>query len=405
MKNFVSLGFALNPSSKFIHVSYSDDLVRDNSQCVMNLINSSPYQSLFPEVKILGRSPSKWKTTQNGQFLATSSGGQITGFGAGDVVDLDKKPSENEFSGFAGAIVIDDPLKPDDAFSDKIRNSINLHFETTIRNRINSPDTPIIIIMQRLSEQDLCGYLHGIEPDTWQTIKLPAIYTDKNGNEVSMWKEKYSLDDLHKLREINPWVFETQYMQNPQPLEGLMYSNGFRTYENIPFTKTRIVKNYTDTADLGADYLCSITYVETDIGNYLLDVLYTQAPMEETETQVAQMLSKYNVEEAIIEANNGGRSFARKVEEIMRTMGNTKTRFKTFHQTQNKASRIFLNSSDVQNMCYMPVGWQNIWAKFATALLGYMKIGQNAHDDAPDALTGTVEFRKKVKKTSLIGLF
>lgn len=371
----------------------------------MNLIKSSPYQTLFPEVKILGRSPSKWKTTANGQFLAVSSGGQVTGFGAGDVVDLDKEDSEEEFGNFAGGIIIDDPLKPDDAFSETSRAKINLHFETTIRNRINSPNTPIIIIMQRLHEKDLCGYLHGIEPDVWQTIKLPAIYSDEKGNDVSMWEEKYSLKDLYNLREINPWVFETQYMQNPQPMYGLMYPDGFRTYEHIPYSKTRIVKNYTDTADVGADYLCSITYIETEIGNYILDVIYTQAPMEETETQVAQMLSKYNVEEAIIEANNGGRSFARKVEEIMRAIGNTKTRFKTFHQSQNKASRIFLNSSDVQNMCYMPVGWQNIWAKFATALLGYMKIGQNAHDDAPDALTGTVEFRKKVKKTSLIGLF
>ena len=371
----------------------------------MNLMKSSAYQSLFPEVKIVGRSPSKWKTTSGGMFLAAASGGQITGFGAGDVVDLEKEANDEDFSNFAGAIVIDDPLKPSDALSENIVDKINLNFENTIRSRINSPNTPIIIIMQRLSEKDLCGYLQGIEPDIWQTIKLPAIYTDEKGNEMSLWKEKYSLEDLHRIHDVNPWIFETQYMQNPQPLQGLMYPDGFRTYQHIPYTKYRIVKNYTDTADVGADFLCSITYVETEIGNYLLDVLYTQAPMEETETQVAQMLSKYNVEEAIIEANNGGRGFSRKVEEIMRNIGNTKTRFKTFHQTANKDNRIFSNSSDVQNMCYMPQGWQNMWPQFSSSILNYKKTGQNLHDDAPDALTGTVEFRKKVQKTSIVGLF
>lgn len=67
-----------------------------------------------------------------------------------------------------------------------------------------------------------------------------------------------------------------------------------------------IRKNYTDTADEGKDFLCSICYVETEAGNYVLDVLYTQKGMEYTEPKTAEMLSKHNIQEAVIESNNGG---------------------------------------------------------------------------------------------------
>ena len=71
-----------------------------------------------------------------------------------------------------------------------------------------------------------------------------------------------------------------------------MYENPFKEYDILPATKLRKVKNYTDTADEGADFLCSITYLETEIGNFILDVLYTAKPMEYTEPKTAEMLTK-----------------------------------------------------------------------------------------------------------------
>lgn len=117
-------------------------------------------------------------------------------------------------------------------------------------------------------------------------------------------------------------MFDTQYMQNPTPLEGLLYGK-FRTYREIPYTNRRIRKNYTDTADTGKDRLCSIDYLDTEIGNFVLDVIYTDAPMEETEPRVARMLAKDGVTVANIESNNGGRGFARNVESQLRAMGRT----------------------------------------------------------------------------------
>ena len=418
IKNFIAEGFAINPAARFIHLSYSDDLARDNSRGVQQIMRSEEYRLLFPQAQPTSVSTRKWETRAGGGMYAISSAGQVTGFGAGIV---DKEEDEElaaevqeledsaalETEGFGGAIVIDDPIKPDDARSEQIREKINQKFETTIRNRTNSRRTPIIIIMQRLDDNDLCGYLERLEPDVWTVIKLPVIQEDpETGEEKALWPFKHTLEELHELREKNAFVFDTQYMQNPRPLEGLMYERGFRTYSEVPATKYRKVKNYTDTADTGTDYLCSITYVETDIGNYILDVYYTDKPMEVTESETARRITNHGVQEAIIESNNGGRSFARKVEELCRTVFvNRKTAFRWFFQDKNKNERIFHNSNEVQNLTFFPEGWEHLWPKFYEAITHFSKIGKNAHDDAPDALTGTVEFRKDSGRISAVGVF
>lgn len=384
VKAFISAGLAMNPAAKFIHLSYSDDLAHDNSEEIRDIVKSDEYRALFPYVEIKDGSDSKkkWLTTSGGGVYATSTGGQITGFGAGAV---------DNSTGFSGAIVIDDPIKPEDALSDAKREKANQRFETTIRNRVNSRNTPIVIIMQRLHENDLCGYLTQKEPGEWTVISLPAILHE-NGEEVALWPFKHRLEELRKMREIDPYVFETQYMQNPTPMEGLMYGK-FKTYREIPYTNRAIRKNYTDTADTGADRLCSIDYVETEVGNYVLDVVYTDAPMEETEPMVARMLTRDHVMVANVESNNGGRSFARSVENQLRIMGNNSTEVRWFHQGANKDERIFARSAEVMNMTYMPDGWEAMWPEFYRELSGYRKFGKNAHDDGADALTGTVEKR------------
>lgn len=127
--------------------------------------------------------------------------------------------------------------------------------------------------------------------------------------------------------------------------------------------------------------------------------------METTEPMTANILDKYDVEVANIESNNGGRGFARKVDELLRAMGNGATRVKWFSQTRNKDSRIFNMSATVQNTCLFPRGWRDRWPLLYDVLTNYKKTGKNAHDDAPDALTGTVEFRPKTNRKSASKFF
>lgn len=386
-RNFIAMGLAINPAAKFIHLSYSGDLALGNSVAVKDIVKSEDYQRLFGvEIAVGTDTKSQWNTTKGGGLYATSSLGQVTGFGAGAI------ENEGDEWQFGGAIVIDDPIKPADALSDNNREAANLHFETTIRNRVNSRNTPIIIIMQRLHEHDLCGYLMELEPDEWEVLSVPCISYNEDGEEEALWPFKHTIEELHKIESANQFVFDTQYMQNPKPLEGLMYSK-LRTYEILPMEQS-IRKNYTDTADKGADFLCSVCYVETPSGMYVTDVLYTDKPMEYTEVKTAEMLLINGTQLVKVESNNGGEGFARNVEKNVRLQGTPvalKMNFTSFFQSLNKNVRIFSHSAEVQNLIYFPSDWETRWPQFAQAVKGYRKVGRNAHDDAPDALTGMVE--------------
>lgn len=417
IKSFVSWGFALNPKCRFLHLSYSDMLVNDNSETIRNIMSEPLYQELFPRSALMKEKDSskRWKTKAGGEFYAVSTQGQVTGFGAGNV---DEDPNDVsayrlmtgdpelddilEMMGatsnvFQGAIVIDDPLKPEEADSDIVRERINLRFENTIRNRTNSRNTPIIIIMQRLHENDLCGYLRSIEPDEWEVLSLPAIQADvETGDEHALWPMKHTLEELHRLRQINPLVFDTQYMQDPTPKEGLMYGDGFRTYTRDELPQGREAHrrwNYTDTADTGADFLCSICFIDTPTTVYVTDVIYTDAPMEATERTVPDMLARNQTVDALIESNNGGRGFARKVKERLRMVfKNFKCAVRYFTQTKNKATRIFTASAGVMNDIAFPTGWEKKWPQFYSAITTYRKDNKKRqHDDAPDCLTGVYE--------------
>lgn len=391
---FIAYCLALYPYSKFLHLSYSGSLTQDNSEAIKDIINSEYYQLLFDTRIRFGKdTKSRWDTIQGGSVYATSTLGQITGFGAGRTDIKDK---------FSGAIVIDDPIKPEDAFSDNMRETVNRRFETTIRNRVNSRETPIIIIMQRLHEHDLCGYLEEVEPGVWKTLKLPCIFDGEDGEPKALWPFKHSLNELEQLAVINPIVFETQYMQNPKPFEGLMYTN-FRTYETLPLDPG-MRKNYTDTADTGSDFLCSICYYETKVGMYITDLLYTKKPMEETEPATAQMLVRNQTQIAKIESNNGGRGFSRNVERNVRLIGGpvaNKMRIVSFAQSGNKVTRILTRSAEVQNLIFFPADWESRWPQFAGAIKSFRREGRNAHDDGPDVLTGMVEMYRKDSPTPM----
>lgn len=432
VKAFISWCFALNAACRFLHLSYSDMLVNDNSSVIRQIMLEPLYKELFPNSALAKdkESSTRWKTKAGGELYAVSTQGQVTGFGAGNVeqevdentqsVDQMWTEQESELfrilglleankNIFEGAIIIDDPLKPEDAMSDTVRERINQRFETTIRNRTNSRKTPIIIIMQRLHEHDLCGYLMEVEPDEWTVLSLPAILDLDEDTESALWDLKHTLPELKRMREINPLVFDTQYMQDPKPKEGLMYSSGFGTYtqETLATLKgahaTRM--NYTDTADTGADSLCSINYIDTPEYAYVTDVLYTDKAMEITEPQTAQLMHSGGTVTANIESNNGGRGFARNVRRLLRTkFHNFRVTINMFHQSENKYVRIFSHSAEAQNMILFPEGWERKWPKFHAALMSYRKDNKrkSQHDDAPDAVTGIVEMHGKGARTKKI---
>lgn len=390
-----------NPDARVAIVSYNTTKARKFNREIQRIIDDAEYNAIFPDTS-LGRSEfgdsGTWIRSSDeceivnhrGSFKTVGVGGALTG----EPVDV---------------LIIDDIYKDaKSAWSPTIRENVADWYDTVAETRLHN-DSQQLIVFTRWHEDDLGGTLlnqQGIydpdnNPDGWQVVTYKAIkegsptdYDPRNEGEA-LWEERHSLQKLESIRKRNPQVFESLYQQDPKPSEGLMYSFGFQTYTIRPATKYVKRRSYVDTADTGADFLCAIIYDETDIGNFVLDVLYTQKPMEYTEVALARMLTKWQVADCIVESNNGGRGFQRAVEKQCRLMENARTHFTWFTQTDNKDVRIFSNSAAVQNLTYMPDGWERTFPEFSKAITGYLKAGQNDHDDAPDALTGTIEKRKK----------
>jgi predicted phage terminase large subunit-like protein len=216
--NFIAWCFGKVPDAEFIHASYSGALAVNNSTQVRGLVQHEAYTEIFPALQLASDAQHHWKTTVGGVMYATGTGGTITGFGAGKHRD-----------GFGGAIIIDDPHKADEARSDVIRQSVIDWFQNTLESRKNSPDTPIIVIMQRLHEADLAGWLlgdrgkDGTGPavaggngEVWENVCLPVW----NEDGTPLWPEKHDADTLRRMEKAAPYVFAGQYRQRPAPPEG-----------------------------------------------------------------------------------------------------------------------------------------------------------------------------------------
>lgn len=403
-----------NPDKKVAVISYSATKARKFNREIQRIIDTEEYAEIFPSTKLNASNI----TTVAGAWLRNADECEIVGHRGGFKTVGVGGPLTGEP---VDMLIMDDIYKDaKTAWSPTVRESIEDWYDTVAETRLHN-DSQQLIVFTRWHENDLAGRLleqQGIydpvtNPNGWVVVTYQAIKvgkpTDYDPREEGepLWPERHNLEKLKAVRNRNSHVFESLYQQDPKPLQGLMYEQGFREYDVIPYSAKMVRKNYTDTADTGDDYLCSICYTETEDANYVTDILYTQKPMEYTETKTAEMLTKHQTQVCIIESNNGGRGFARNVEKQVRALNNTKTRFKWFHQKDNKVVRIFSKSADVQNMVYFPRGWDKMWPDFYQAVTTYMKVGKNDHDDAPDALTGTVEWRGKAvsRAKDLSGVF
>lgn len=165
---FCSYGFCQNPGCRFLHISGDKDLVLDNSSKIRDQI-LHPISKKLWGVKAKDDSDAKglWKTNQTGAFYARAAGSKLVGFRAGR-----SKP------GFQGAILIDDPQDETDVQSPVKINRFPERYKSVIRHRVDNRNTPIIVVMQRLNEQDFSGFLlEGGSGEMWYHLCLPALVT------------------------------------------------------------------------------------------------------------------------------------------------------------------------------------------------------------------------------------
>lgn len=152
----------------------------------------------------------------------------------------------------SNCILIDDPVKPDDAFSDTMRDRINRRFNNTIASRTNSPETPIIVIMQRLHENDMTGFLlAGGSGEKWDHLCIPAITEDRD----ALWPEKHSIDALRVMEDADPYTFAGQYMQRPSPLAGgILKPDNIQIIDALPVGPIEWVRGWDFASTTTGDY-------------------------------------------------------------------------------------------------------------------------------------------------------
>ena len=375
--------------------SYNETLSSTFAKQVRDTIAERPtlgvtvYNDIFPDTKIKygEASMSKWALEGSSQanYLATSPSGTATGFGC-------------------NIMILDDTIKNvEEAYNaNKLQQLIDWFTNTMLSRTENG--FKLIIIMTRWCNDDLAGFILA-NYDNVVHINYKAVQDDGTMLcEDILSKADFAL----KTKNMNKDIVLANYQQEPIDVKGRLYTS-IKTYREIPKDDNgnplfKYILNYTDTADEGSDFLCSICYGIYEDTYYILDVLYTKDGMEITEPETARMLTRNNVGCAAIESNNGGRGFARNVERECRQMGNNHTVIRWFHQSQNKKARILSNSTSVMNNVLFPINWQDRWADFATDIMKYQKEGQNAHDDAPDALTGVYE-NPKPRNTAQLKTF
>lgn len=387
-----------DPDLKVAIASYSASLASKFNRRVQRILDSEAYAGYFPDTRIKqGSRPAGYIRTadeveiidRRGSLLSVGREGSLTG----NRVDC---------------FILDDLYKDAiEANSPLIRENCWEWYTSVVKTRMHNRSRELIVFT-RWHEEDLIGtiarrepvipfadwdQLDGFPSGSWLLLNFEALKSspptrvDPRSAGEPLWPERQSAELLLAKRNLDPLRFECMYQGHPSAAEGLLYGNHFLTYEELPADIVRRA-NYTDTADTGEDYLCSVSYaVDSDGVIYVTDAVYSNEPMELTEQLVAEMLVRSDTRSALVESNNGGRGFARAVQRLA-----PHVRVEWFHQAGNKEARILSHSATVLHNLRLPAGWHRTWPELYGHLTTYRRrFRSNRWHDAPDVLTGIVE--------------
>ncbi|CBW74448.1 Large terminase subunit [Mycetohabitans rhizoxinica HKI 454] len=365
--NFIAWTLGQVPDAEFIHASYAAPLAANNSANVRSLVQHEAYQQVFPACRLASDSKSHWITTEGGVMYAAGAGGTITGFGAG-----------KHREGFGGAIIIDDPHKPDEAKSDVIRQGVIDWFQNTLESRKNSKDTPIILIMQRLHERDLAGWLlDGGNGESWEHVCLPAIQDDG----TALWPEKHTIDDLRRMEQAAPYVFAGQYLQRPSPPDGgLIKPDAITTIDALPAGTIKWVRGWDLAATIDGDYTAGAKLGKLEDGRFVIaDVVRLRCGPDERDAALTNTAARDGKSVRISLPQDPGQ--AGKTQALYLTRKLAGYAVTTSPESGDKATRAepLAAQINVGNVLMLRGPWND-------ALLNEMRLFPNGtHDDQVDA--------------------
>ena len=229
------------PDCNFLYISYSHELAEKHTATIKEILEMAEFKRLFGvELSPDSKAKGSFKTLAGGCVKAFGSAGGITGQDAG-LPNCDR---------FSGAVVIDDSHKPDEVHSDTLRDKVIFNYNETIKPRPRGPKVPIVFIGQRLHEADLPAFfIDAKDGYTWKKVILKSI--DDAGN--ALYPEVNTIEKLRIEEQFNPYVFASQYQQNPQPAGGGIFKpEWFIELDEEPNIISTFIT--ADTAETAKDY-------------------------------------------------------------------------------------------------------------------------------------------------------
>lgn len=367
--NFIAWAMGKSPDSEFIHVSYSATLAVNNSVSIRDLVRHEEYRAIFPRVELAEEARAHWKTTAGGVMYATGTGGTITGFGAG-----------KHREGFGGAIILDDLHKANEASSETIRQGVLDWFQNTLESRKNSPDTPIVVIMQRLHEKDIAGWLlNGGNGEEWEHLCLSAIQPDGS----ALWPAKHDIETLRRMEEAAPYFFAGQYRQSPAPPGGGMIKPDRLDFIPAAPAGTRWLRGW-DLASTagGGDYTAGAKIGKTPDGRYVIaNVVRGRYGTDERDAIMLNTARRDGVETRISIPQDPGQAGKSQVLYLTRALAGFSV--ETSPETGDKVTRAQPLAAQI-NVGNVSILNDGTWD--TDALLAEMRMFPNGeHDDQIDA--------------------
>jgi predicted phage terminase large subunit-like protein len=378
---FVAWLLGQDPTRRIITVSYGEDLAAKHALDCRRIMESAWYRRVFPHTRLskTKNTEGEYVTTQGGYRYSTSVGGAITGRGG-------------------TLMILDDPLKPADGLSEPRRTAVNDFFDNTLYSRIDNKGTdPIILVMQRIHEDDLVAHVMAQEP--WVQLNLPAIATADEDIPVGPDKvyrrrageplqvERESLEVLARTRRIlGSYQFSAQYQQEPiPPGGGLLKWHWFRRYERAPGRRPGdYVLQSWDTACVPGetnDYSVCITALIRGQDVYLLKIYRVRVEYPDLRKLVLEKMTLTGPDEVIIEAADAGRQL---VQELRRMDLPGRPRLQCCVPKDSKVVRMAAQSAKLEaGRVYIPRDGDWL-ADFQREVLQFPK---GKHDDQIDALS------------------
>lgn len=384
------------PRKRVLAVSYGEGLSDKLALDCMKVIEASWYQACFPGVRIArGKSArSDFETTMSGGRFSTSVGGTLTGRG-GDI------------------ILLDDPHKPEEATSETKRKAVLDWYRTTLLSRLNDPvSSPIVLIQQRVHEEDLAGML--LAQGGWEHLDLPAIA--KESAQIDLGRrgvrdrlvgdllhgDRLPLDLLNRRREeLGSYVFAAQYQQSPAPKGGgIIKWDWFRTYTKAPTRQgwDQIVQSW-DTASKAEeanDYSVCTTWLVRSTSAWLLEVVRARLEFPELRRRVLGEAQRWTANAVLIEDAGSG---VQLIQDLRRT---ARLNVIGIIPRDDKATRLFAVSPIIESG-RIAIPTDAPWLADFQREITLFPAGK--HDDQADSLSQFLNWFDRPQPTALAGTY